>query len=312
MNRIFLLAFFMLAGVSCIGAVKGSSSICYVDVDSKLESGADVAVPLDSTAVASSIEARVSSSSPWGLEAGPLRVILTPVSAAEVDALGGRDGVIVTVDMRGQEIVRRMIPDPAADSNGFNSMIIDLHQSTAPGIFVGAGEPVTIQLPPLEPVSAVTARLFTTGVADVQVLCVETWPDRRPALMTKWTEDAISARFKASSEPLEGFWRYLDRENDPLRGVVGGNYRLALISDGRGGYDIIYCSGAVAEASRWIYGMRKGHISPTIFMNHYDLEWIDSLMEPVVSEMSASVEQGAILTLRFPLYSLSFRLAKER
>jgi len=295
-----------------MGAVKGSSSVCYVDVGPKLGPGADVTVPLDSAAIASSIEARVSSSSSWGLEAGPLRVNLTPVSAAEVDALGGREGVMVTVALRGQEIVRRMIPDPSADSNGFNSLIIDLHQSTAPGIFVGAGEPVPIQLPPLESVSVSTARLFTTGVAEVQVLCVETWPDRRPALMTTWTEDAISTYFDASSDPLEGFWCYLDRENDPSRGVVGGAYRLALISDGRGGYDIIYCSGAVAESTRWIYGMRKGHLSSTIFTDHYTLEWIDSLMEPVVSEMSASVEQGAILTLRFPLYKLSFRLAKER
>ncbi len=56
--------------------------------------------------------------------------------------------------------------------------------------------------------------------------------------------------------------------------------------------------------------MLKGKLIPTLFEGHYDLVWYDGKMQRMDSDISASMEQGVILTLNFPLYRSKLRFSK--
>jgi hypothetical protein len=56
--------------------------------------------------------------------------------------------------------------------------------------------------------------------------------------------------------------------------------------------------------------MFKGHISKTIFSGNYDLRWIDATMEPIGEDAYATIENGVILTINFPIYKSQVRFAK--
>lgn len=111
------------------------------------------------------------------------------------------------------------------------------------------------------------------------------------------------------SNPPEGLYKYLDRDNDNRYCRLGGDYRIALLASQRGGYDIIYISGADINSQQWQPGMIKGHLAPTLFVNHFDLEWFDSTLTPITSECSADIEQSAILKLNFPTLKSSVRFS---
>lgn len=310
MRSLIAAAVLVLTATSVLGAVRGASSLCYAEA---VAGASETHMAVDSAALAVSVEARVRSSAPWSLEWGTLKVVLKPLGAAEADPAVGGEGVSVEVSVGGRSLAVSHIAFPEADPSGFNTVVVDRYADAPPAIFVGAREPVPVKVRfdnPLPPSAHV--RLVAGKKAEVEYMCAETWPDRRNDLVSGWTEASLASRFASSADPAEGFYAYLDRENDPSRGVVGGRYRLALVSDGTGGYDIIYCSGAVANGAAWSAGMIKGRMRPTIFADTYTLEWNDSLLEPVTGDMSARIEQGAVLKFDFPLYKLSFRLAKER
>ena len=48
----------------------------------------------------------------------------------------------------------------------------------------------------------------------------------------------------------------------------------------------------------------------TIFSSHYDLMWVDATHEPITQDAYASVENGVLLTLKFPVYKSQIRLSK--
>lgn len=137
--------------------------------------------------------------------------------------------------------------------------------------------------------------------------------DPKPALLTAWTSDSVMDYLASSNDPLEAVWEYLDRDNDASLAVMGGRYIFATVKNGRG-YDLIYLSGASTMSHLWTPGMKKGELTPTIFINDFNLVWYDSLMERMGcdDEISASVTDGSILTLRFPLLSTQLRFSRMR
>lgn len=154
--------------------------------------------------------------------------------------------------------------------------------------------------------------LWSRGELDVASLASETsWPPQS-LLASSWTLDRLKERFAESTDPLEGFWQYLDRENDPQYARPGGRYTLALVrNDGTETYDIIYVKGAETFASKWEPMMRKGRLLATVFENHYDLEWIDATFEPLRRDIHASVGSGgAVLSLSFPLLKTVMRFSR--
>lgn len=139
----------------------------------------------------------------------------------------------------------------------------------------------------------------------------EAEPSRQ--LATGWTYDSIVRYLvdRRGVDAVEGIWKYFDRNNNPAKGIVGGNYTLATLRNGDGGYDIIYIGGAKTARNRWREGMLKGRLSPTIFRRHFDLVWYDALMQPVSEEANATIQQeGALLEVAFPLYETTFRFSR--
>ena len=139
------------------------------------------------------------------------------------------------------------------------------------------------------------------------VLTIEN--EKQVAATTPWTLTSLDEYLAQSTDPIEGYWRYLDRDmqDDWLR--LGGRYTLATVRNDDG-YDLIYIDGAQVKKTMWVPGMLKGHITPTLFTGNYDLSWIDATMEPIDKDTYATIENGVILTLYFPVYKSQVRFAK--
>lgn len=131
-------------------------------------------------------------------------------------------------------------------------------------------------------------------------------------LMTDWTVASLDQYFASSVDPLEGYWAYLDRENDSKVMKPGGFYTIAVVAAGSGNYDLIYVDGATVNSGLWSTGMRKGRLVDTRFVNHYDLVWVDAVFDTMSRDVSASVEQGAVLILSFPVYRSQMRFVKTQ
>ncbi len=192
-----------------------------------------------------------------------------------------------------------------------NTLGVDIDRTTGKVLIYGGNEQpeslfeMTCPLP-LHRGMAIRAE----GKAEISLAMSEYQTPADAGLQTPWTLDELEAHFRKSAAP-QGFYRYLDRKNDPRYCRMGGNYIIALTASTDGGYDIIYISGARQNESEWQCGMLKGHLYPTIFRNHFDLKWFDSEMNALSEECSADLEQDAILTINFPLLKSSFRFALQ-
>ena len=127
------------------------------------------------------------------------------------------------------------------------------------------------------------------------------------ATTTSWSLEALEEHL--SADPVEGYWKYLDRDMQDEWLRLGGRYTLAVVR-ADDGYDLIYIDGAQVKKSLWQAGMIKGHISKTQFTGNYDLRWIDATIEPIDKDAYATIENGVILTLNFPVYKSQVRFAK--
>lgn len=156
--------------------------------------------------------------------------------------------------------------------------------------------------------------LTVTSRMDVRRFEVRQSGDPAVTLMTPWTAETLAARFAASSDPVEGFWSFLDRDNEPEWAIPGGFYELAVVKSETvpGGYDIIYLGGASVEGSSWHPGMRKGSLTPTIFADHYRLGWVDARFQTDYPECTADLSaSNTILTLSFPLHHSTIRFSRR-
>lgn len=133
--------------------------------------------------------------------------------------------------------------------------------------------------------------------------------DNQVIASTLWTLDALDEYLATSTDPVEGYWKYLDRDMQDEWLRLGGRYTLAVVRADNG-YDLIYIDGAQVKKSQWQPGMIKGHINKTIFSGNYDLSWTDATMEPIDNDAYATIENGVILTLNFPTYKSQVRFAK--
>lgn len=133
---------------------------------------------------------------------------------------------------------------------------------------------------------------------------------RRANTTTQWTPNNLDAYLHNSTDPIEGYWQYLDRETDDKWLKLGGRYRIALVKNETNGYDIIYCNGAQVNDKAWKPCMLKGRITRTIFGGNYEAMWIDSMMEPLAQDVQATIENGVILAVRFPVFKSQLRFSK--
>ena len=139
------------------------------------------------------------------------------------------------------------------------------------------------------------------------VLTIEN--EKQIATTTQWTREALDEYFASSHDPVEGYWKYLDRDMKDEWLRLGGRYTLAVVR-ADGGYDLIYIDGAQVKKSQWQTGMLKGHITKTMFTGNYDATWIDATQEPIDKDVQATIENGVILTMSFPVFGSQVRFAK--
>lgn len=114
-----------------------------------------------------------------------------------------------------------------------------------------------------------------------------------------------------STDPSEAFWTYLDRDIPPASASLGGFYTLATVKEPDGSYSVIYIDGASAASTAWKPMMLKGRLHPTIFKDHYNLEWIQPSGTVLDTDTSADIIlDGTVLRLNFPLNNASVRFQK--
>ncbi len=197
-----------------------------------------------------------------------------------------------------------------ARHNGANTLVIEFTDDSRCKVYAGNKE--------LQPMMDIAIKsmpsdmgIVTNRNINIDYLMVETEADVRASLVTGITFDDIMNQMKGETAGPEGIWRYLDRENDSRYARPGGEYRLAVMGNDTGGYDIIYLTGARVGATQWETGMLKGRLMPTIFENQYDLWWVDSQFQPIAHDIHARMEQDAILILEFPLLHTVMRFSRE-
>lgn len=126
-------------------------------------------------------------------------------------------------------------------------------------------------------------------------------------LKTAWTEASIADYLAKSTDPLEGYWAYLDRSLDENLLRMGGDYTCALVRNAEG-YDLIYLTGAAINSEEWQPGMIKAQLMPTKFGGVYNLTWYDSQMKPLSKDITMQFENGALATISFPYQTSALRM----
>ena len=122
---------------------------------------------------------------------------------------------------------------------------------------------------------------------------------------------AVKALLARSTDPVEGMWLYLDRDVDQKSASIGGKYTLATVKNDDGGYDILYIEGADINCAAWQPLDVKGRLTPTPFQLNYDLRWTDANHVALDDDNNAQIsDDGAILTLRFPVYKSQMRFRR--
>lgn len=227
----------------------------------------------------------------------------------------------LTVERNGCVVSTREVDGFVTDGKAFNSLALSLAGDMLE--IKGGGHrnnPLAeIRLPEYSAPAEVS--VWSVGRLTVPVFTVETCRNPATMLDSGMSLESLRARIDGSHDPLEGFWTYFDRNNDPKYARMGGRYTLGIVkrepdngAEAPGDsacYDIIYVSGAQTYGDRWKPMMVKGVLRPTIFEGHYDMEWIDATFSPITEDINAVVESdGALLTLNFPMLRTTMRFSK--
>lgn len=262
----------------------------------------------------------------WGIDliggSDTLRLMLRHGNSAFGDLLDKRVNML-TASIGNRVEEERDVAQFESSSGVYNTLRLTVDRDSRELSVAGGGRSVaeiftvpfrTMELP-------VEMRVWSRGSLTLSSVSIETVLSPQKTLATAWTPDSLTAYLKTSEDPLEGYWQYLDRENDPQYARPGGRYLLAVVRSDAGfdgsneleedtGYDIIYVSGAETYRDRWLPMMLKGRLRPTIFQDHYDLHWIDSSFEPIERDIHANVTDASILSLSFPLLKTTLRFSK--
>ncbi|MCH5346984.1 MAG: hypothetical protein J1E63_07730 [Muribaculaceae bacterium] len=247
----------------------------------------------------------------WGIRAGRYDVMLSFNRDKYDDLHSGAEAILSVIDTAtGRGVQQARGSQKSWNATAANTIILTIEATGRVSIDGGYRVPEHLLDINLTDVTrgdiAIVApeRLFSPRA----VIEVEENPTHR--LSTAWDIETVEQHIAASTDPMEAIWEYLDGTTDPNMAVAGGRYRLATITDGAGGYHLIYLGGATISPAIWQPGMVKGHLSPTIFANHYNVTWNDSQAEPITLDVSANVEQGAILSIAFPRYRATLRFSR--
>ena len=260
-------------------------------------------------------------STQWGLvfnydEMGDYcAVVLSCDNSAPYDDITDQRTMTVTVIQRigndVEELAQTQVAKGVSLEDDLNTVCVDVDEQ---GAIVSIGKndlQQVLEVPVKRPAGMVQVGYLVGPGArtavERAVLTIEN--EKQIAASTLWSLEDLDEYLAASADPVEGYWKYLDRDMQDEWLRLGGRYTLAVVR-ADDGYDLIYMDGAQVKKSQWQPGMIKGHISKTQFTGNYDLNWIDATMEPIDKDAYATIENGVILTLYFPVYKSQVRFSK--
>lgn len=159
--------------------------------------------------------------------------------------------------------------------------------------------------------SAVASGLLIGSGASVRLerSVIQTSSTAAINLNTPWTKELLDDYFAHSTDIMEGYWTYLDRDMEDKWLRIGGRYTIALVKR-KDGYDAIYIDGAKVKKSQWKTGMLKATMNNTIFTDNYTGTWFDATQKPISEDVYVTVENGTILNFKFPVYKSQLRFSK--
>lgn len=299
--------------MSAVMTLTSIASTVYVD---SVRSIRDSSVVVGHTATSSdvTVEVRAAASGKkarWGIRVGQLCILLASGRSARGN-FEERPVLRMMIERDGTVLRDTMLTDGFATESGEeNSLAVTVSDRGDLVVEGGMRRLMPLAVIPDCGVSGESpVSLFATGRLDVAMIAVETVVDPLTSTVSGWSVDALDD-YLAVRRPLpEGRWAYLDAVTDEVRARRGGRYSLAIVASESGdGWDIIYLGGAAVNSDKWKPGMLKGHMRRTIFKDHYDVEWIDATFRPMTFDVSAQIEQGAILQFNFPRYKSTLRFS---
>ena len=248
----------------------------------------------------------------WGIQAGNYRILLGFESTPLSDLSGGDQPVIKIIDTRSGDVISSFKGSPRGWAvKDENSLIVGIHSSGAVTIDGGHRIPEQIGDISIDDIAAGSLSVVAIGGVFKSITAVvETEDNILQKLSTSWTEQSLTDYLAESNDPMESLWVYLDGNTNPDMAVAGGRYKLASVANDDGGYNLIYVAGATVNPDSWHSGMVKATLIPTIFDNHYNVIWHDSRAESITFDVSADIEQGAILSVSFPRYQATLRFSR--
>lgn len=122
--------------------------------------------------------------------------------------------------------------------------------------------------------------------------------------------DVLESYLRRSKDSIEGIWEVFDYTLEETLLKKGGQYRVVIIADGKGNYEMAYLDGADKLPGEWERGMLKGRLIATHFPEVYDVEWYSPDHEKIPGDNKAQIEQEGILTLQFPAHTSALRLRR--
>lgn len=126
---------------------------------------------------------------------------------------------------------------------------------------------------------------------------------------TSYSRLQLDSIFANSTDPMEGYWCYLDRNTDDKYFELGGKYTIAIVKNQANEYDVLYVDGAKLYPEIWHPFMRKGSLLSTSFIGHYDMVWHDAVKKRIDDETYAALE-NFLLVLYFPMQKSQVRFHK--
>ena len=187
-------------------------------------------------------------STEWGLvfnrdgDGNYCAVVLSCENSAPLDDITDRRTMRVRLirNQSGQvtELASQRIAHGVSLEDGDNTLCVDVDERGA-SVSIGKSELVKVIECNLErPIGDVQVGYLVGPGACVSVeRAVLTIDDaqRVAATATTWSLEALDERFSQSTDPVEGYWRYLDRDLQDEWLRLGGRYTLALVGNGAGG-----------------------------------------------------------------------------